>query len=132
MVQELILPALKSEKIVVADRFLLSTIVYQGYAGKIAVDAIEQVGTIATGNTQPDLNFILDIPLEIASSRMTDSEMDRMERMGPDYHEQVRQGFLTHAKADPQRFVVLDATEPIDVLAEQIREIVASRLATSP
>jgi len=129
MVQELILPALDSGKIVVTDRFLLSTLVYQGYAGKIAVDAIEQVGTIATAGTLPDLNFILDLPLETARGRLNHREVDRMERMGTDYHEQVRQGFLTHAKTDPQRFVVIDATLPVDALAEKITEIVLAGLS---
>ena len=132
MMQELILPALESGKIVVTDRFLLSTIVYQGYAGKIAVDVIEQVGAIATSGVLPNLNFILDVPLEVAKSRMTDREMDRMERMGTNYHEQVRQGFLTHAKTDPKRFIVLDASQPIDTIAEQIRQIVRDRQKTEP
>jgi len=124
MAEELVFPALKSGQIVVSDRFLLSTIVYQGYAGKISVEAIEQVGAIATSGVLPDLCFILDLPLTLAKSRMNDRELDRMERMGPDYHELVRQGFLTHAKTDPKRFVVLDASLPIDAVAEQIRNIV--------
>jgi dTMP kinase len=127
MMQELILPALNSGKIVVTDRFLLSTIVYQGYAGKIAVEAIEQIGGIATSGTLPDLNFVLDLPLETARQRMNLREIDRMERMGTDYHEQVRQGFLTHAKTDPQRFVVLDASHPIDAVAENVYEIVVAK-----
>jgi len=129
MVQELILPALNSGKIVVTDRFLLSTIVYQGYAGKIAVDVIEQVGAVATSGDLPDLNFILDLPLEIARKRMSHREADRMERMESDYHEQVRQGFLIHAKTDPQRFVVIDASLPMDAVTDQICEIVTARLS---
>ena len=128
VVEELILPALQSGQIVVTDRFLLSTIVYQGYAGKIAVDAIEKIGAIATSGTLPELNFVLDVPLEIAKSRMTDREMDRMEDMGPGYHEQVRQGFLSHAETDPQRFILLDASQPIDTVAEQIRTIAAKEI----
>jgi dTMP kinase len=127
MVQELILPALNSGKIVVTDRFLLSTIVYQGDAGKIAVEAIEQIGVIATSGTLPDLNFVLDLPLETARQRMNHREIDRMERLGTDYHEQVRQGFLTHARTNPQRFVVLDASHPIDAVAEKVYEIVMAK-----
>ena len=128
MVQELILPALGFGKIVVTDRFLLSTIVYQGYAGKLAVDTIEQVADIATTGIRPDLNFVLDVPLDMTRSRMTDREMDRMEHMGTDYHERVRQGFLTYAKTNPQCFVVLDATRSIDAVAKQIRNVVMSKL----
>jgi len=129
MVQELILPALNSGKIVVTDRFLLSTIVYQGYAGKITVDLIEQVGAVATAQVLPDLNFVLDLPLEMARNRMSHREVDRMERMGTDYHEQVRQGFLTHAKTDPQRFVVIDVSLPTDTVADQICEIVKAKIS---
>jgi len=128
MLEERIIPALKSGKIVVSDRFLLSTIVYQGHAGKISVEAVEQVGVIAASGVLPGLCFILDLPLTLARSRRNDRELDRMERMGTDYHERVRQGFLTHAKTDPQRFVVLDASLPIDVVAEQIRNIVMEKL----
>ena len=129
MMQALILPALNSAKFVVTDRYLLSTIVYQGYAGKIAVDVIEQVGAIATAGVLPDLNFILDLPLETARKRMNHREVDRMEQMGTDYHEQVRLGFLAHAKTDSQRFVVLDASLPSDAVAEQISEIVMAKMA---
>ena len=132
MVQELIIPALEAGKIVVTDRFLLSTIVYQGYAGKIAVDAIERVGAIATAGTLPDINIVLDVPLETAKSRMTDREMDRMERMGSDYHEQIRRGFLAHAKTDPQRIIVLNASLPVDTVAEQIRNIVTAVMDSVP
>ena len=128
MVHELIVPALDSGKIVVTDRFLLSTIVYQGYAGKIAVSDIETVGRIATDGVLPNVTFVLDVSLETAKARMQNREMDRMERMGQDYHEQVRQGFLTHAKTDPQRFIVLDASLPADAVAAQIRKIIAERL----
>ena len=131
MVQEMIQPALESNKIVVTDRFLLSTIVYQGYAGKIAVTDIENVGVVATAGILPELCFVLDLPLDVAKSRMSDREADRMERMGTDYHEQVRQGFLSHAKTDPQRFIVLDATQPIDAVADQIHEIIADALRKS-
>ena len=129
MVHELIMPALKSGKIVISDRFLLSTIVYQGYAGKITVGDIETVGRIATAGVLPDVTFVLDVPLETAKLRMQDREMDRMEQMGQAYHEQVRQGFLTHAKSDPQHFVVIDASQPIDCVTAQIRQVVAERLS---
>jgi len=125
MVRELIRPALESGKIVVTDRFLLATIVYQGYAGGLSVEAVEQVGHVATGGILPDLNFVLDIPLETAEQRLDKRVKDRMEQMGQDYHERVRQGFLTHAKTDPRRYIVIDATQTIENVAAKIHNTVA-------
>jgi dTMP kinase len=59
---------------------------------------------------------------------MNHREIDRMEQMGTDYHEQVRQGFLTHARTDPQRFVVLDASQPRDIVAENIYKMVMAKM----
>jgi dTMP kinase len=120
MVCEQILPAIASGKTVITDRFLLSTIVYQGYAGGVPVEMIEQVGKIATGGVLPDLTFVLDVSREVAEKRIGTRSKDRMEQMGAAYHEQVRQGFLTHAGTDPDRYIVLDASLPAETVASEI------------
>lgn len=128
MMQEMILPALEKGQIVITDRFLLSTIVYQGYAGGLSIEAIEQVGQIATAGRLPDMTFVLDISFEEAEKRMDSREKDRMELMGESFHRQVREGFLKHAATDPKRYVVLDATWPKEVIAKKIRERLSSFL----
>ncbi|MDR1492381.1 MAG: dTMP kinase [Planctomycetaceae bacterium] len=128
MVKEVILPELDAGKIVLTDRFLLSTLVYQGYAGQIPIDDVEQIGKIAFGKTMPDINFVLDVPLEIAEKRRQNREMDRMEKRNRTYHQHVRQGFLTHARLNPDRFIVIDASQSIDAVAEEIRQVMESKL----
>ncbi|MDR1383683.1 MAG: dTMP kinase [Planctomycetaceae bacterium] len=128
MLKEIILPELKLGKIVLTDRFFLSTLVYQGYAGQIPIDDIEQIGKMVLGKTVPDIDFILDVPLEIAEKRRQNREKDRMEKMDRIYHKQVRQGFLTHAHLNHERFVVIDASQSVDTIAEKIRQVVEKKL----
>ena len=124
LVTEVILPALKSGKTVLSDRFLLSTIVYQGYAGQLPIASVEQAGVIATAGILPDLSIVLDISLEESEKRMQNRKMDRMEKMGQEYHEKVRQGFLAHARLAPERHAVIDASLNIDTVAVSVQNAV--------
>jgi dTMP kinase len=133
LVEEIIRPVLKAGKDVVSDRFLLSNIVYQGYAGGVPLTSLEAVGQIATGGLLPDLGLVLDIPYETAIKRVGNrSVLDRMEQKGEEYHRRVRDGFLQHvlqyAATDPNRYVVVDADLPPDAVSAVIREIVQQRL----
>ena len=124
MVEELIRPALATEKIVLSDRFLLSSFVYQGYAGGIPSDELKTTGRIATTSVMPDLSIILDIPYETALERRgCRAEPDRMEKKGEAYHRRVREGFLQLAQSD-SRCVVVDARPPIDEIETKIRKII--------
>ena len=124
LVSEVILPALKAGKTVLSDRFLLSTIVYQGYAGQLPIASVEQAGVIATAGILPDLSIVLDISLEESEKRMQNRRMDRMEKMGREYHEKVRQGFLTHARLAPERHIVIDASQNIDAVAVSVQNAI--------
>lgn len=120
LVDETIRPALTAGKTVVCDRFLLATVVYQGHAGGLEVDDVWRVGRVATGGIAPDLTFLLDMPATEAAARI-DREMDRMESRGLEYLERVRQGYLTEAKRDSARIVVIDANRSIDDVQHDIR-----------
>ena len=123
LVREVIRPALVSGKIVISDRFLLSTFVYQCYAGGVSTDVLTAINSIAVGDTLPDLGIILDIPYEMAMRRIARrSDTDRMETKGEAYHRRVREGFLHYAKNDRERYVVIDATPSPDEVAESIWE----------
>ena len=125
LVDEIIRPAVAQNKVVISDRFLLSNLVYQGYGGGVCLDLLRQVGEIATFGMKPDIGFVLDLPLEIAISRMENrGRQDRMESKGIDYHERVRAGFLELAKAEPERYHIIDATESIDSVQKSIQKIV--------
>ncbi len=125
---ELIRPALLAGKIVVSDRYLLANVVYQGHAGGLDVQDLWEVGKIATGGLSPDLTFVLDLPVEAAAKRRTDPP-DRMESRGLEFHERVRQGFLTEA-ARLESVLVVDANRTADAIQEDIRSAFTAALKT--
>lgn len=127
LVEEVIRPALEAGKIVVSDRYLLANVVYQGYAGGLNVQTLWRVGEIATGGLMPDLTIVLDVPPEVADSRMQ-RQRDRMEQQGDAFHSRVRQGFLTEAAQQPDRIAVVDARQSADQVQVAIRQAVERML----
>jgi dTMP kinase len=118
-----IYPAIVSGKDVVSDRFLISNIAYQGYAGGVSIDSIERVGEVATTGIKPDVAIILDIPHEISIKRIGGRSKDRMEQKGEEYHKRVRNGFLDYAKKNPQ-YIIIDASAPPDIVENEIKKII--------
>ncbi|MDR1480845.1 MAG: dTMP kinase [Planctomycetaceae bacterium] len=129
LIDEVIRPALDAGKDVIADRFLVSNIVYQGYAGGMAIKDIELIGNVATGGIKPDVAIILDIPCGVSVERTGGRARDRMERKGEEFHQKVRDGFLDYAKKNPE-YVVLDAISSIGIVEESIRNVISSRLGS--
>lgn len=127
LVEEVIRPALEQGRTVVADRYLLANVVYQGYGGGLDVAALWEVGRIATGGLVPDLTILLDMPAEAASTRLH-RELDRMERQGEAFHARVRQGFLREAAHRPDRIILIDAARSVDAVQADIRRVVESRM----
>ncbi len=123
MVVRIVRPALDVGLIVVCDRFVSSTVAYQGYAGGSDPELIWDLGRTACGGIEPDLTVILDLPVEegLARARRL-AEPDRIEAKDQTFHEKVRQGFLSMAEARPQVFAVVDASQPPDAVAEAIWE----------
>lgn len=128
LVEEVIRPAVEAGRVVVCDRFLLANVVYQGHAGGLDAEELWQVGAVATAGTQPDLTFVLDMPVEAALQRMN-RQLDRMESRGQDFMERVRQGFLREAAGRPD-IVVVDADRDIPTIQAEIRAIAESRWPT--
>jgi len=120
MVEEVIRPAMEQGKTVVADRYLLANVVYQGYGGGLDVEMLWEVGRVATDGVLPDLTVVLDMPAEAAAERL-DRQLDRMEQQGDAFHARVREGFLTEAAGRPDGIVVIDAARPIDQVQADIR-----------
>jgi dTMP kinase len=120
LVGEVIRPALAAGQIVICDRFLLANVVYQGHAGGLDPGQLWSVGLFATSGLEPDLTFVLDLPLEIAFARRKQSA-DRLESRGIDYFARVRAGFLTEAERRPERFCVVDAALSVDSVQEKLR-----------
>lgn len=119
LVRETIAPALLKGSIVLSDRFLDSSTVYQGVARNLAMDPVNTINMFAVGNVMPDLTIILDVPTEVSMSRIrrraTDLP-DRMERETIDFYNKVREGYLLLAESMPARFAVIDGTQDEDVV----------------
>jgi len=124
LVAEVVRPALAAGKCVLCDRFVSSTIAYQG-AGGADPAAILRVAEVAVGGTWPDLTVILDIDAEQGLARVKRG-LDRMESKGPEFHRWVREGFLRQAEHSPRRFAVVSAAGAVDEVAYRLREAVAS------
>ncbi len=119
VVDEIIVPALKKGTIVLCDRFLDSTIVYQGYGNGVNRTFIRQIGTFATKGVAPDLTFLFDIETKKGLSR-TGRVKDRIEQRPLSYHRRVRQGYLQLAKQQPRRIKVIKVNKD----KEEIQSIV--------
>lgn len=129
MMREVVEPALAAGRVVVADRFIDSTTVYQGVARGLSVDMIRQVNAIATGGRKPDLTLLLD--LDVATGRARSDSRgdapDRMEREPDAFFESVRNGYLELAGAEPERIVVIDAAQDIDTVHQSIVDVLTQR-----
>lgn len=119
--ENLIRPALERGTHVLCDRYTDSTRVYQGYAGNLSLDKIEQVKTLSIGEFEPDLTFILDIAPEEGLKRAdTRAGETTFEAKALDFHRKIREGFLTIARENPARCVIINATQNQDEIAAQI------------
>lgn len=110
LVRDVILPALAKGRVVISDRFLYSSVAYQGVAGGVGAREVLSLGKIATQGLRPDVVFFLDLPPEEAFKR-SGGKPDRIERKPLAYHRKVRAGFLKAADALGPRAVVLDARQ---------------------
>ena len=128
-VARVIRPALQRGAVVVCDRYLDSSVAYQGAGRNLGMDAVRELSLWATHALLPDLTVVLDIDPEVGLARL--DSRDRLEAQPLDYHRRVRQAFLDLAAADPSRYVVIDAMQDPDVMAAQIREAVDARWAAS-
>ena len=109
LMEERILPALARGAFVLADRFISSTLAYQGSAGGLARQDILSVGDIAIGGRWPDLVVVFDVDWKTAQSRMSRA-LDRIEQKDADYHRRVREGYLEQARSQPDKYLVVDST----------------------
>ena len=131
-VDEVIAPALAEGRWVVTDRFSGSTLAYQGWGRGLSADPLRQVVAWAAGGVEPDLSILVDVPLDVARHRLASGSPDRLERLGTDFHERVRHGFVALARSDPEEWAVVDGTQPVALVASQVADVVRSRLGEPP
>jgi len=123
VVEEIIKPALIAGKIVVCDRFMDSTIAYQGYGLGIDIKLIKSLGNFATQGISPDLTIFLDLPVKSGLKHRHNCK-DRIEQRSVSYHEKVRQGYLALAKSQPRRIKIVKVLEDKFKTQEKVREMV--------
>ena len=126
----LVRPALERGDVVVQDRYIDSSVAYQGAGRVLDATEIKRISLWATGDLVPDLTVLLDLPGDVARARLAgeQKECDRLENERDDFHERVRAGFLALAANEPQRFLVVDAAQEIDQIALVIRDRVGALL----
>jgi dTMP kinase len=127
LVRRVIAPALEAGSWVIADRFMDSTTVYQGVARRLGYDAVSFVNDFAVGEFRPDLTILLDVDTGEAHRRILRRPRpvgapDRMEQMPPAFYEAVREGYLTLARDEPDRFRVIKAGRGVEAVEEEVWE----------
>ena len=128
---EKVWPALKEGKIVICDRYLDSSLAYQGGARGLGVENILNVNLFATENTWPDLTLLFDIKPEVGLARINanaDREVNRLDLEKIDFHNKVRDSFLALARRFPDRYVIIDASQSREAVAKATMEAILSRL----
>ena len=128
---EKVWPALKEGKIVICDRYLDSSLAYQGGARGLGIDNVLNVNLFATENTWPDLTLLFDLKPEVGLARISanaDREVNRLDLEEIDFHNKVRESFLTLAKRFPDRFVIIDASQSREEVAKATMEAILSRI----
>ena len=132
LVRERIAPALAAGQVVICDRFLDSTTVYQGAARRLAPEAVARINHFAVGHHLPHLTLLLDVPVEVSHARVRsrgDGRPDRIERESAEFFGRVRAGYLAVAQTEAQRIAVIDSTRPVDEVSALIWQTVHERLA---
>ncbi len=129
-VAQIIEPAIASGKIVVCDRYVDSSIAYQGYGRKLGADTIAGLNALAVNGAKPDLTLLLSITPEIGSKRRSKSAKtkDRLDLQQHDFYSRVHDGYLALAKKESNRYVVINAEESIVQVAQEIWDEVTKRL----
>jgi dTMP kinase len=130
-VAEVIRPALAAGQIVLCDRYADSTMAYQGYGRGLNRAMLDALTAIATGDLVPDLTLFLDLDVDRGLARRRDEgeEMNRLDLETVEFHSRVRQGYDALSRAEPERWVRIDADRPVDVMQAEIRQVVSDRLA---
>ena len=135
LVEQVVRPHLAQGTVVICDRYADSTMAYQGYGHGLDRALLRSITAFATGGLVPDLTVFLDIEVEAGLLRKQQgdsAQWNRMERKSLDYHQRVRSGYLEMACAEPARWLVLDATQPFDLVQKAVRRRVSALLGLAP
>jgi dTMP kinase len=132
LINEIIKPGLRSGKTVICDRYADSTIAYQSYGRRLDLDVVKAVNETAIQGIRPDLTILLDVPVEKGLARKKGDKPDRFEQEDIDFHQKVREGYLELARAEPDRWLVVNAEQTRGGIAGIIWERVSQLLSKKP
>ncbi len=130
IVEQVIRPRLEAGEIVLSDRYYDSTIAYQGYGHQQNLDEVRALVKYATGGLSPNLTILLDLDVEVGLKRKTQNGMEwnRLDAYTVEFHQRVRKGYLEMVKAEPKRWIVVDASQSWDKVQENLREKISTAL----
>lgn len=128
---EKVWPSVREGKLVICDRYLDSSLAYQGFARGLGIEDILNVNMYATEGTFPNLTLLFDLPPEVGLARISanaDREVNRLDLEKITFHEKVRNGYLALAQRFPERYVIIDATQPLEKVASDALNAIKERL----
>jgi len=129
LVEQVIQPHLKKNGIVLCDRYADSTLAYQGYGHQVSLDQLKALINFATGSLKPDLTLLLDIDVQEGLQRKTKGgEWNRLDAYNLEFHQRVRRGYRQMVDEEPERWVVVDASQPPDIVQSVLRDVVSERI----
>lgn len=129
LTHQVIIPALEDGRMVIADRFVDSSIVYQGYARGLGEEMVGTINSYATGGLVPDITFLINIPAEVGIARKNNQQkLDRLEEESISFHKKVHEGY-NRLKDKHSRIVEIDGTKNIDEIACEIEAIIIEKLS---
>jgi dTMP kinase len=129
LVEEVVQPSLKSGKVVICDRYADSTIAYQSYGRGLDLEIVKVINNAATRGLTPALTVLLDIPAEVGLARKRSKRRDRFEQEDIAFHQRVREGYLKIAASEPERWLVIDASQPKEKITQIIWQKVRQLLS---
>jgi dTMP kinase len=130
LVNQVIRPALAEGKVVLCDRYADSTLAYQGYGHQTDLEELTRIVNFATGGLKPDLTVLMDVDIETGLRRRSSDEehWNRLDAKEVEFHRRVREGYHKMAAADPERWVTVDAAQPLEKVLDDLIRVVLGRL----
>jgi dTMP kinase len=132
LVEQIIIPRIEKGEIILCDRYADSTIAYQGYGHQMDLVQLNNIVNFATGGLKPDLSLLLDLDVEIGlSRRQKDGGVNRLDAFELEFHQRVRAGYHALVAAEPERWVVVDASQSPERVQLDLRDAIQARLRVS-
>lgn len=124
---EIVVPALEAGKIILCDRFIDSSLAYQGHARQLGIEEVYAINRFGIGNHMPDLTIFIDVPPQVGLKRVFDNQgrkVDRLDLETVEFHEKVYEGYKILAKRFEERFVVIDGVNPVETVIEDTLQVI--------